>query len=73
MAAAVWHFKRSRGSGSIHDSKRELAMHRSGTAGLERLVWTVRGEAAKPLEPQPLGNEATGWLVSDDGRPKLSG
>ena len=41
--------------------------------GLERLVWTVHGGAATPLEPQPLGNEATGWLVSDDGRPKLLG
>ena len=40
--------------------------------GLERLVWTVRGEAATPPEPQPQGNEATGWLVSVDGRPKLS-
>ena len=35
MATAVWGARRSRGSGSMQDSKRELAIQRSGMAGLD--------------------------------------
>ena len=33
MAATVWRDNWSSGMGSIHDNNRELAVHKSGTAG----------------------------------------
>ena len=67
MAAAVWRAKRSRGSGSMHDSSGSWLCN-----GLGRLVWTLRDATATLLEPQPLGDKETGWQVLDNGRSKLA-
>ena len=57
MDVTVWSDNRSSGMGSIHDNKRELAIHKSGMAGLDGTCCGLDAPRA------PASRKRSDWLA----------